>query len=618
MLRLASAALSRRALARAPQRIIRSLAQTQQTRNFFGWFKKKTAAPEATPAAPQAAAPAAASADKMMCFQCEQTRDGKGCKTVGVCGKTPEVAALQDLLVDCMKGISQYAHRAVKLGARDKAVDQFMLAGLFTTVTNVNFDENRMVEYLKDAAKHRDTAKTMYLNACKAKGVKPDDVKGPANFQLANSTAELIAQGKKVSIPTRQASLGQDVVGIQEMTVYGLKGAAAYAEHAMLLGKESDKVYAGIHECLYNIVEGPTDVPTLLTNALKIGELNLNVMEMLDAGHTTKYGHPEPTVVNTRPVEGKCILVSGHDIADLELILQQTQGKNINVYTHGELLPACSYPAIKKYKHLKGNFGGAWQLQRTEFSMFPGAIVLTSNCLVEPRKSYADRIFTRRVVGWPGVRHVESNDFSEVIKAAQAAPGFTKEDVEDYPKTASLTTGFGRNTVMSVADKVVGAVKAGAIKHFFVVGGCDGAEGERSYFRDIAKAAPKDTVILTLGCGKYRFNSLPMGDIGGIPRVLDMGQCNDAYSAIQVAVALANAFKTDVNSLPLSFAVSWFEQKAVAVLLTLLHLGIKNIRLGPNLPGFATPAILSVLVEKFNIKPIGKVEQDMADMMNNK
>jgi len=551
----------------------------------------------------------------MFCFQCEQTEHGTGCTTIGVCGKTPEVAALQDLLIDCLKGVCAYSVRARELGASDAKLDAFVLQAMFATVTNVNFDSDRIIDYVKKAHTYRDLAKNLYEQAAAAKGVEAEQLTGTATFDYTSST-DLEAEGRKVSIPARKAVLGDDVVGLQEMTVYGLKGSCAYAEHARVLGKESPEVHAALQDVLNTLNDPKPEVPTLLANALRVGEINLKVMELLDAGSTEKYGHPEPTVVTRRPSEGKCILVSGHDLRDIELILQATEGTGINVYTHGELLPAHSYPGLKKYPHLKGHYGGPWQLQKFEFSQFPGAIVMTTNCLIEPLKSYKGRLFTRSVVGWPGVTHIENDDFSGVVQAALEADGFDADDIEDYPDK-TYTVGFGHNSVMGVADKVIDGVKSGAISHFFLVGGCDGSEGERSYFRDVAIKAPEDSIILTLGCGKFRVNDLNLGDIGGIPRVLDMGQCNDAFSAIQVAVALAKAFDTDVNGLPLSFAVSWFEQKAVAVLLTLLHLGVKGIRLGPNLPGFATPAMVDVLVSEFDLKPIGNIDEDMAKMIQN-
>ena len=357
----------------------------------------------------------------------------------------------------------------------------------------------------------------------------------------------------------------------------------------------------------------PTNVDAILGWVLKAGELNLKVMELLDRANTETYGHPEPTVVNVRPIKGKAILVSGHDLKDLEDLLKQSEGKGVNVYTHGEMLPCHAYPGLKKYKHLVGNYGGAWQNQAAEFDAFPGSILMTTNCIQNPREAYKGRIFTSGLVAWPGVQHVgRDRDFTPVIESALAAPGFT---ADAPPKT--ITIGFGRNAVLGVADKVIDAVKQGKIRHFFLVGGCDGAKAGRNYFTELTQKLPDDCVILTLACGKYRFNKLEFGDIGGIPRLLDIGQCNDAYSAIQIAVALAGAFNCGVNDLPLSLVLSWYEQKAVAMLLSLLHLGIKNIRLGPSLPAFVTPSVLNVLVEKFNIKPITTADADIAAMLGN-
>jgi hydroxylamine reductase len=390
------------------------------------------------------------------------------------------------------------------------------------------------------------------------------------------------------------------------LLVYGVKGTAAYAHHAKVLGRESDDVYAFFHEALSYLSEETTTVDNLLGLCLRCGEVNLKVMEMLDTAHTSAYGHPRPTPVRVEPLEGKAILVSGHDLKDLEELLRQTEGKGINVYTHGEMLPAHGYPRLKAYPHLAGNYGGAWQDQKQEFAAFPGAILMTTNCIQEPRDSYKQRIFTSGLVAWPGVRHIANRDFTPVIEAALAAPGFAAEGPDN-----SILVGFGHDAVMSVAGQVIDAVKSGAIKRFFLIGGCDGAKTGRDYYTDLAQAVPKDSVILTLACGKYRFNKLDFGAIGGIPRLLDIGQCNDAYSAIKIAGALAGAFNCGVNDLPLSLVLSWHEQKAVCILLTLLHLGIKNIRLGPSLPAFVTPPVLKVLSEKFNLMPITTVEKDL-------
>lgn len=565
-----------------------------------------------------AAAPSKAAKPEMFCYQCEQTENGTGCTVVGVCGKTPEVAALQDYLIWAVQGVSMYARRARDLGQRDAEVDRYVLRALFSTVTNVNFDPEAITQYIHEAGLYRDKAKAMYESACKAAGKTPEKLSGPANFnEKGVSTAELKKLGETVGVLEHKAERGDDINGVQQMTMYGLKGAAAYAEHALMLGREAEEVYKAFHEVLDDLVNPKASLQDTLGLAMKVGQTNLKVMELLDAGGTGNYGHPEPTQVLHTPVEGKCLLVSGHDLVDLEHILKQTEGKGINVYTHGEMLPAHGYPGLRKYKHLVGHYGGPWQLQKLEFAAFPGSIVVTTNCLVEPRKSYKNRIFTRSVVGWPGVTHIKEHDFTPAIEAALEADGFTKEDLP--MKQSFLLTGFARNAVLSRAGAIIDLVKTGKISRFFVIGGCDGSEGERNYFKELALASPTDSLILTLGCGKYRINKLELGNLPGteIPRVLDMGQCNDAYSAISVASALAKAFNTDVNGLPLSFAVSWFEQKAVAVLLTLLSLGIKNIRLGPHLPGFATPNMFAFLQQNFNLAKIGSVEMDLPKMMKN-
>ncbi|MEI6970356.1 MAG: hydroxylamine reductase [bacterium] len=543
----------------------------------------------------------------MFCYQCEQTAKGTGCTRFGVCGKDPEVAALQDLLVHSAKGISMYAHRARKLGARDRDIDVFVVEALFTTVTNVNFDAGRLEKLLQKAGKVKDRASEAYLAAVKLAGNIPEKLSGPACWRPAPDRSGLIAAGEEVGIQGRQSALGADATGLQELVMYGLKGMAAYADHALALGREDDSVYAFIHEALdYLAKENPT-AAELTALALRCGEVNLKVMAMLDAANTGAYGNPVPTKVRIEPLKGKAILVSGHDLKDLEELLKQTEGKGVNVYTHGEMLPAHGYPGLKKYKHLAGNYGGAWQDQQKEFDAFPGAILMTTNCIQKPHATYQARIFTSGLVAWPGVVHIADRNFAPVIRAALDGPGFSADGTDK-----TILVGFGHNAVLGVADKVIAAVKGGAIKHFFLVGGCDGAKSGRNYYTEFAQAVPKDCVILTLACGKYRFNKLEFGDIGGIPRLLDCGQCNDAYSAIKIAGALAEAFNTDVNSLPLSLVLSWYEQKAVCILLTLLHLGIKNIKLGPTLPAFVTPAVLKVLVEKFSIAPVTTPAQDIA------
>ncbi len=547
----------------------------------------------------------------MFCYQCEQTVGGKGCTRVGVCGKDNETALLQDLLVHAAEGISMVMHRAGKLGVRDREIDRFILEALFTTVTNVNFDPVRIEALLGKAGTLLDRAKNHYQTAAQKAGQSAEPLGGAADWRAPANRDEMMRQAEDLSIAKKIEALGPDVSGLQELIVYGLKGMAAYADHAMILGIEEDAVYDFFYEALNFLTEPQaTDVDALVAMTLKVGEVNLKVMELLDKANTGTYGHPEPTVVRITPKKGKAILVSGHDLKDLEELLKQTEGKGINVYTHGEMLPCNAYPGLKKYSHLAGNYGGAWQDQQKEFDVFPGAILMTTNCIQKPRDSYKDRIFTCGLVAWPGVKHISNRDFSPVIEAALAQPGFT-EDAEEK----TITIGFGHNAVMGVADKVIEAVKAGQIRHFFLVGGCDGAKPGRNYYTEFAQQVPDDCVILTLACGKYRFNKLPFGDIGGIPRLLDVGQCNDAYSAIQIAVALANAFECDVNDLPLTLVLSWYEQKAVCILLTLLHLGIRNMRLGPSLPAFIGPNVLNVLVEQFNIAPISTPQEDLKVML---
>ena len=546
----------------------------------------------------------------MFCFQCEQTARGKACTNYGVCGKDPEVAALQDLLVHAVKGIAVYAHLAQKQGLADRELDAFVIEALFTTVTNVNFDAKRMEQWLRRADGMIVRARELCGDLKGAGEVNAVALSGAAAWRAAGDFNELVRQGEAVSIEERLVRFGYDIGGLQELLMSGLKGTAAYAEHARILGREDAEVYAFFHEALSFLAGEPRSVDDLLAMNLRCGEVNLRVMALLDGANTGVYGHPVPTKVRITPLKGKAILVSGHDLKDLEILLKQTEGKGINVYTHGEMLPAHGYPLLKQFKHLAGNYGGAWQDQAREFDEFPGAILMTTNCIQKPKESYKGRIFTSGLVAWPGVIHISDQDFSPVIQAALAAPGFAADEAE-----RTILVGFGHNAVLGVADKVVAAVKSGAIKHFFLIGGCDGAKPGRNYYTDFARSAPKDTVILTLACGKYRFNKEEFGDIGGIPRLLDIGQCNDAYSAIQIAAALSKAFGCGVNDLPLSIVLSWYEQKAVCILLTLLYLGIKNIRLGPTLPAFVSPNVLSFLVKNYGIAPITTPEKDLADLL---
>ncbi|MGD0092439.1 MAG: hydroxylamine reductase [Planctomycetota bacterium] len=542
----------------------------------------------------------------MFCFQCEQTAKGAGCTRMGVCGKNPTTADLQDLLVHAVKGIAAYAHRARKLDAKDRQVDVFVVEALFSTMTNVNFDPARLQELLGKAAAIKAKAQQLYVGACNKAGHQPELLDGPAQWEPTGAIEGLLQQAAEVSIQKRRAKLDPDVASLQELLTYGLKGAAAYADHAQILSQASDEVFAVFHELLAYLAQPNQTVDELLGRCLKAGELNLQAMELLDKANTSAYGHPVPTAVRVEPVQGKAILVSGHDLKDLEALLKQTDGKGINVYTHGEMLPAHGYPRLRAYKHLAGNYGGAWQDQAREFRDFPGAILMTTNCLQQPLEAYKHRIFTSGLVAWPGVRHIADGNFAPVMRAAVNEEGF-KEDGPHH----TITVGFGHAAVMGVAGKVIEAVKSGAIRRFFLIGGCDGAKGGRNYYTELAKSLPPDCVILTLACGKYRFNKLDFGTVAGLPRLLDIGQCNDAYSAIQIAVALAKAFNCGVNDLPLSFILSWYEQKAVAILLTLLHLGIKNMRLGPSLPAFVSPNVLKVLVEKFSIQPIKTAQEDM-------
>lgn len=547
----------------------------------------------------------------MFCYQCEQTyrsETGSGCaSTKGMCGKDATTSDLQDLLIYGVKGIAQYAKRARALNAPDNEAGGFMLYALFTTLTNVNFNATRFSVLLQQTASIRDRVKARYEAAALAAGKLPESLAGPAAWQPAADTEGLLKQAAGVGINAGIEQVGADIIGLRSLVLYGLKGVCAYAHHAHVLGKESEDVYAGVEDALDFLSSDPDDMDALLNQCLALGFLNLSVMELLDAANTGAFGAQQPTDVRVTPVPGKAILVSGHDLGDLAALLEQTRDTGINIYTHGEMLPAHAYPKLKAYPHLAGNYGGAWQDQQKDFANFPGPILMTSNCIIEPQPQYRQRIFTAGPVGWPGVRHISDGNFAPVIQAARALPGF--KDEAGAEKT--ITIGFGRDAVLGVADQVIDAVKSGAIRHFFLIGGCDGAAPGRNYYTEFAEKAPQDTVLLTLGCNKYRFNQHDFGDIGGIPRLLDMGQCNDSYSAIKVAAALADAFGCEVNDLPLSLIVSWFEQKAAAVLLTLLALGIRNIRLGPTLPAFLTPNLVQALVDKYGLQPITTAQADI-------
>ncbi len=537
----------------------------------------------------------------MFCYQCEQTAKGEGCTKAGVCGKEPDVAALQDLLIYAVKGLSLYAVEGRNVGVNDPQINRFTCEAIFSTLTNVNFDSERIVSLINETVRLRDALK----GKVSAAGGKTDFGEGPAIFVPDKTVEGLVTQGEKVGIKS-DPDANPDILSLQQVLIYGLKGVAAYADHAQILGQEDDKVYAFIHEGLAATLSKDLGVNDMVSLVLKCGEINLRAMELLDAANTGTYGHPVPTSVPLGTKKGKAILVSGHDLKDLEEILKQSEGKGINVYTHGEMLPCHGYPELRKYSHFYGHYGTAWQNQQKEFVDFPGAILMTTNCMQKPQDSYRDNIFTTGPAGWPGVTHIADKDFAPLIEKALQMPGFAKDTDK-----GSVTVGFGRNAVLGVADKIIEAVKGKAIRHFFLVGGCDGAKSGRNYYTEFVEKVPEDCVVLTLGCGKFRFFDKDLGDIGGIPRLLDVGQCNDSYSAIQIAVALADAFECGVNDLPLSMIISWYEQKAVAILLTLLHMGVKDIRLGPSLPAFITPNVLKVLVDNFNIMPISTADDDL-------
>jgi len=537
----------------------------------------------------------------MFCYQCEQTAQGTGCTVQGVCGKLPEIAALQDLLLYSLMGLAQVAVEGRKVGVSDNDVNVFTVKAAFSTLTNVDFDPDRFVDLIQQSVGLRDKLKSQVESA----GGKSEWPDGPAVFQPKTGLEELVKQGEKVGIKSYPGD-NPDILSLKHTVLYGIKGVSAYTDHALILGQEDESVYAYVHEGLAAIQGYDLSVEDWVQMALRCGEAAYKAMELLDAGNTGKFGHPLPTKVPLGYKKGKAILVSGHDMNDLEALLKQTEGKGINIYSHGEMLSTHGYPKLKAYPHFYGQFGTAWQKQTKEFADFPGAILMTTNCIQRPKNDYKDNLFTSGMVGWPGIPHIPDINFQPVIDRALELPGFEEDHV-----TQEVTVGFARNAVLGVADKVIEAVKSGDIKHFFVVAGCDGAKPGRNYYTEFVEKVPKNCIVLTLACGKYRFFDQDLGDIGGIPRLLDAGQCNDAYSAVQIALALSNAFNVGVNELPLSMIISWYEQKAVCVLLALLHLGIKDIRLGPSLPAFITPNVLQTLVNNFEIKPISSADEDL-------
>ena len=539
----------------------------------------------------------------MFCYQCEQTAGGKGCTKMGVCGKTPEIAAFQDLLIYQIKGISCYAKEIVEKGENvDKSIVTFIENSLFTTLTNVNFDADFHVEMLKESQRIKEKVR-------KQVGKIKNDT-DHATYNLSETKSEMLEDAKKAGIMYDQ-KLDPDIRSLRQTIIYGLKGISAYGHQARELGYYDDQVDNFYIRALEATTDDTLSVEELIRWTMRTGDMSVAVMKKLDEANTTVYDNPSPHKVNVHIKKGPFIIVSGHDLRDLEMLLEQTEGKGINIYTHGEMIPSHGYPGLKKYPHLVGNFGSAWQNQQKEFDNIPGCILMTTNCLMKPRETYKDRIFTTSVVGWDGVKHIPKGkdgkkDFTEIINKALELGGY-EEDQEPH----EILVGFGHNATLSNAETIVNAVKDGKIRHFFLIGGCDGARPGRNYYTEFAKMVPDDCIILTLACGKYRFNKLEFGEVAGLPRLLDVGQCNDAYSAVRIATALADAFGTDVNGLPLSLIISWYEQKAVADLLALLSLGIKGIFLGPTLPAFLSPNVLQYLVDTFNLRLISTPEDDL-------
>jgi hydroxylamine reductase len=541
----------------------------------------------------------------MFCEQCEQTASGDGCHQFGACGKSPQVNAIQDLLVYCLRGLAPVALRAKAAGIDTHEVDVFTGEALFSTMTNVNFNATRLTDYVQTAIAYREDLKAR---------LAVEDWPAIAGF-VPEFADDLVTQGEDVALKFI-SQVGQDSVDVFSLkltVLYGLKGVASYAFHAYEVGQEDEAVYQFIYRALAALDDRRLSLDDWVALALEVGAINLRVMELLDAGHTGTFGHPVPTQVPLNPKPGKAILVSGHDIRQLAAILQQTAGKAITVYTHGELLPAHGYPQLKAtYPHLYGHYGTAWQNQTKEFAQFPGAVVITTNCLMPPHDHYSDKLFSIGPVSYPHLTYLPPGnhgipDYTPVIEKALSLPGFT-----EAAAPRSVMVGFAHNAVLSVADTVIEAVKQGQIRHFFLVGGCDGAKPGRTYYTEFVEKVPDDCVVLTLACGKFRFFDRDLGEIAGLPRLMDVGQCNDAYSAIQIAIALAKAFEVEVNELPLSMILSWYEQKAVAILLTLLHLGIKDIRLGPTLPAFISPNVFKLLSEQYRLQPISTPDQDLA------
>ena len=552
---------------------------------------------------------------EMFCYQCEQTANGKGCTRLGVCGKTPEIANLQDLLIYQVKGISCYGKVLSELGHPiEKAVIAFIESVLFTTLTNVNFDAEVHVQLLQESQKIKDSLREKVSASEGSSNLHDSDYcschTAQAQYRLPSTKSEMLHDAPIAGI-MYDKSLDPDIRSLRQTILYGLKGISAYGHQARGLGYCSDQVDSFYITALESLTDDRLTVEELIRMTMRTGEAAIEVMKVLDEANTSVYGNPSPHTVNVHIRKGPFIIVSGHDLKDLEMLLQQTEGTGINIYTHGEMLPSHGYEGLKKYPHLVGNFGGAWQDQQKQFDGIPGCILMTTNCLMRPRESYKDRIYSTNVVGWEGVKYIPkkpdgTKDFSEIIRHSLELGGFT-QDVEPH----EILVGFGHHATLSYADKIVQAVESGKLRHFFLIGGCDGARPGRNYYTDFAQLVPKDCMILTLACGKYRFNKMDFGEVAGLPRLLDIGQCNDVYSAIRIATALADAFNTDVNGLPLSLIISWYEQKAVADLLALLSLGIRNIYLGPELPAFLSPNVLQYLVDTFHLRKITNPEDDI-------
>lgn len=552
---------------------------------------------------------------EMFCYQCEQTANGKGCTRLGVCGKTPEIANLQDLLIYQVKGISCYGKVLSELGHPiEKSVISFIESVLFTTLTNVNFDTEVHVQLLQESQKIKESLREKVSSFQDNSNHNDSDYcschTAQAQYQLPSTKSEMLHDALIAGI-MYDKSLDPDIRSLRQTILYGLKGISAYGHQARELGYFSDQVDSFYITALESLTDNRLTVEELIRMTMRTGEAAIEVMKVLDEANTSVYGNPSPHTVNVHIRKGPFIIVSGHDLKDLEMLLQQTEGTGINIYTHGEMLPSHGYEGLKKYPHLVGNFGGAWQDQQKQFDGIPGCILMTTNCLMRPRESYKDRIYSTNVVGWEGVKYIPkkpdgTKDFSEIIRHSLELGGFT-QDVEPH----EILVGFGHHATLSYADKIVQAVESGKLRHFFLIGGCDGARPGRNYYTDFAQLVPKDCMILTLACGKYRFNKMDFGEVAGLPRLLDIGQCNDVYSAIRIATALADAFNTDVNGLPLSLIISWYEQKAVADLLALLSLGIRNIYLGPELPAFLSPNVLQYLVDTFHLRKITNPEDDI-------